>query len=79
MTAPSPSATKARAMLSMPECGLSTLTAAICARFASTGRERVYPRILGAGWIRAYYVAHQENDPHRYLYRADPATWKIAS
>jgi oligogalacturonide lyase len=21
-----------------------------------------------------YYVAHQENDPHRYLYRADPAT-----
>lgn len=21
-----------------------------------------------------YYVAHRENDPHRYLYRADPTT-----
>lgn len=39
-TAPSPSAMKVRAMLSMPECGLSTLTAATCARFASTSRVR---------------------------------------
>jgi Tol biopolymer transport system component len=55
------------------------LTAAICARFASTARESFTHEFWVPDGSALYYVEHKENDPQRYLYSADPQRWKTAS